>query len=87
MGLKARSGGDDFANSVMALTSEFPEATVFVAGHTHQLVRSCLTNRVLLTQADHFGIYVGRIDLVFDRQSRKVVNRVAQCELMDSVPP
>ena len=36
MGLKPRSGGDDFANTVMALTSEFPEASVFIAGHTHQ---------------------------------------------------
>jgi len=31
MGLKMRTGGDDFANTVMALTSEFPEATVFIA--------------------------------------------------------
>src|SRR5207237_9435859 len=29
MGLKMRSGGDDFANTVMALTSEFPEMAVF----------------------------------------------------------
>jgi 2',3'-cyclic-nucleotide 2'-phosphodiesterase/3'-nucleotidase len=35
MGLKMRTGGDDFANTVMALTSEFPEAAVFIAGHTH----------------------------------------------------
>src|SRR5213075_337023 len=28
MGLKPRSGGDDFANTVTALTSEFPEASV-----------------------------------------------------------
>src|SRR3989442_13698162 len=32
MGLKARSGGDDFANTVTALTSEFPEASVFIGG-------------------------------------------------------
>lgn len=84
MGLKPRAGGDDFANSVMSLTSEFPEATAFIAGHTHQLVPSRLTNRTLLTQSDHFGIYLGRIDLVFNRQSKKLVNRQAHCELMDS---
>src|SRR5712692_1200081 len=84
MGLKARSGGDDFANTVMALTSEFPEAAVFIAGHTHQAIPSRLTNGVLLTQADHFGIHVGHVDLVFDRNSRKLLHREANCELMDN---
>src|SRR6266446_3834659 len=84
MGLKMRTGGDDFANTVMALTSEFPEATVFIAGHTHQAIPSRLTNGVLLTQADHFGIHVGRVDLLFDRNSRKLLHREAICELMDN---
>ena len=84
MGLKARSGGDDFANSIMALTLEFPEVAVFIAGHTHQLIPSRLTNGVLLTQADHFGIHVGRVDLLFDRNSKKLLHREAACELMDS---
>src|SRR5712692_1840717 len=66
MGLKTRSGGDDFANTVMALTSEFPEAAVFIAGHTHQAIPSRMTKGVLLTQADHFGIHVGGVNLLFD---------------------
>jgi 2',3'-cyclic-nucleotide 2'-phosphodiesterase (5'-nucleotidase family) len=84
MGLKARSGGDDFANTVMALTWEFPEAAAFIAGHTHQVVPSRLTNGVLLTQADHFGIHVGHLDLLFDRNSKKLLHREAICELMDN---
>src|SRR5436309_1170840 len=84
MGLKARSGGDDFANTVMALTSEFPEAAVFIAGHTHQAIPSRLANGMLFTQADHFGIYAGRVDLLFDRNSRKLLHREASCELMDT---
>ena len=83
MGLKPRTGGDDFANTVMALTSEFPEASVFIAGHTHQLIPSRLVNGALFTQADHFGIHVGRVDLLFDRNSRKLLHREASCELMD----
>lgn len=83
MGLKARTGGDDFANNVMSLTVEFPEAAAFIAGHTHQPVSSRLTNGVLLTQADHFGIYAGRVDLVFDRVSKRLLHRQATCELMD----
>ena len=84
MGLKTRTGGDDFANTVMALTSEFPEVAVFIAGHTHQDVPSRLTNGVVFTQADHFGIHVGRVDLLFDRNSKKLLRREAICEVMDN---
>jgi 5'-nucleotidase / UDP-sugar diphosphatase len=84
MGLKTRTGGDDFANTVMALTSEFPEVAVFIAGHTHQDVPSRLTNGVLFTQADHFGIHAGRVDLLFDRNSKKLLRREAICEVMDN---
>jgi 2',3'-cyclic-nucleotide 2'-phosphodiesterase/3'-nucleotidase len=84
MGLKDRTGGDDFANRVMTLTSEFPEAAVFIAGHTHQDISSRLTNGMVLTQADHFGIHVGRVDLVFDRSSKRLLHQEAQIELMDS---
>ena len=84
MGLKPRTGGDDFANTVMALTSEFPDVAVFIAGHTHQAIPRRLTNRVLFTQADHFGIHVGRVDLLFDRKSKKFLRREAICELMDN---
>ena len=84
MGLKMRTGGDDFANTVMALTSEFPEVAVFIAGHTHQAIPSRVTNGTLFTQADHFGIHVGRVDLLFDRNSKKLLHREAICELMDN---
>src|SRR5438034_1389935 len=84
MGLKPRTGGDDFANRVTALTSEFPDVAVFIAGHTHQAIPSRLTNGVLFTQADHFGIHAGRVDLLFDRNSKKLLRREAMCELMDN---
>src|SRR5947199_3263715 len=84
MGLKPRTGGDDFANTVMALTSEFPEIAVFIAGHTHQTIPNRLTNGVLFTQADHFGIHVGRVDLLFNRNSKKLLRRESIFELMDN---
>ncbi len=83
MGLKDRTGGDDFANRVVTLTSEYPEAAVFIAGHTHQDIPSRLTNGVLLSQADHFGIHVGRVDLLFDRNSRRLLHQETRTELMD----
>jgi 2',3'-cyclic-nucleotide 2'-phosphodiesterase/3'-nucleotidase len=84
MGLKERTGGDDFANRVMSLTAEFPEAAVFIAGHTHQDISSRLTNGIVLTQADHFGLHVGRVDLLFDRNSKRLIHQEAHTELMDS---
>ena len=87
MGLKPRNGGDDFANNVVALTSEFPEAAAFIAGHTHQTIPTRLTNGVLLTQADHFGIHVGRLNLTFDRASKQLLQREARCELMNNRIP
>ena len=87
MGLKPRSGGDDFANNVVALTSEFPEVAAFIAGHTHQTIPSRLSNGVLLTQADHFGIHIGRLDLAFDRASKKLLRREARCEVMNNRVP
>jgi 5'-nucleotidase / UDP-sugar diphosphatase len=38
---------------------------------------------VLLTQSDHFGIHVGRLDLTFDRASKRLLLREARCELMN----
>jgi 2',3'-cyclic-nucleotide 2'-phosphodiesterase (5'-nucleotidase family) len=87
MGLKPRTGGDDFANNIVALTSEFPEVAAFIAGHTHQTIPSRLTNGVLLTQSDHFGIHIGRLDLTFDRASKKLLRREAHCELMNNRVP
>jgi 5'-nucleotidase / UDP-sugar diphosphatase len=87
MGLKPHSGGDDFANNVVALTSEFPEVAAFIAGHTHQTIASRLTNGILLTQADHFGIHIGRLDLLFDRASKKLLRHEARCELMNNSIP
>ena len=87
MGLKERTGGDDFANRCISLTAEFPEAAVFIAGHTHQDIPHRLTNGVLLTQADHFGIHVGRVDLFFDRASKKLLRQEAQTEIMDARIP
>ena len=83
MGLKNRGGGDDFANSIIGLTTEFRDVAVFIAGHTHQLIPSRSVNDVLVTQADHFGIHAGRVDLHFDRSSKRLIGRNATCERMD----
>src|SRR5215831_1790317 len=75
MGLKPRTGGDDFANTVTALTSEFPDIAVFIAGHTPQDIPSRLKKRVLLHEGDQFRIHGGPVRPAVERCSKKLVPR------------
>jgi len=74
MGLKRQ---DDFANRIGALTQAFPQLAVCIGGHTHQDRPGEIINNVLYTQADHFGIHAGRVDLTFDQRTRRLVHRAA----------
>ncbi len=80
MGLTRR---DDYANRVGALTRKFPQLVVYIGGHTHQNHSSEKVNGVLYTQADHYGIYVGKVDLTFDRVTRRLLAREAVTVAMD----
>ena len=80
MGLKRR---DDFANRVGELTRAFPQLTVCLGGHTHQNQPSEMVNGVLYTQADHYGIYAGKVDLTFDLVTRRLLHRAAVTVHMD----
>ncbi len=78
---------DDLANRVGAVTREFPELLVYIGGHTHQNRSSVVVNNVLYTQADHYGIYAGKVDLTFDRSSHKLLHRAAVTVQMDHQVP
>jgi 2',3'-cyclic-nucleotide 2'-phosphodiesterase (5'-nucleotidase family) len=80
MGLTRR---DDYANRVGALTREFPQLAVYIGGHTHQNHSSETINNVLYSQADHYGIYAGKVDLTFDRATRRLVGCDAVTVPMD----
>ncbi len=84
MGLKR---ADDFANQVGKLTETFPQVVVCLGGHTHQDFPGTVINGVLYTQADHFGIHAGRIDLTFDRPSRRLLHRASITVRMDHTVP
>ena len=84
MGLVRR---DDYANQVGTLTRAFPQLTVCLGGHTHQDRASEHINGVLYTQADHYGIYAGKVDLTFDRATRRLLASEAQTVHMDATIP
>ena len=81
MGLRSR---DDFANPVRGLLGNDSGIDVFLGGHTHRNHPSQERAGTLYTQADYFGIHCGRVDLVFDRESRALVARRAVTEKMDA---
>jgi 2',3'-cyclic-nucleotide 2'-phosphodiesterase (5'-nucleotidase family) len=56
---------------------EFAQLTAYLGGHTHQNHSSETVNHVLYTQADHYGIYAGKVDLTFDRATRRLLRRDA----------
>ena len=74
---------DDFANPVREILKANEGVDVFLAGHTHQDQPSWDLGGVLCTQASYHGINCGRVDLTFDLDSRKLVQRRAFTLLMD----
>ncbi len=74
---------DDFANPLREMLKQAPGVDVLLAGHTHQNQPSWTHGKVLCSQAGYHGIHCGRVDLVFDRHSRKLIGREAQTTLMD----
>jgi len=80
MGWKFR---DDFANPVREVLGGVEGVDVYLAGHSHQDQSSWMVDGVLCSQASYYGIHCGRVDLTFDEDSRKLVDRRAFTVLMD----
>ncbi|MEX1048140.1 MAG: bifunctional UDP-sugar hydrolase/5'-nucleotidase [Akkermansiaceae bacterium] len=83
MGHMGWRDSDDFANPVREMFKENPDVDIFLAGHTHQNRASWKLDSVLCSQASYFGINCGRVDLTFDLDSRKLLERRAFTLLMD----
>ncbi len=75
---------DDYANPVHTMLTKVEGIDLYLAGHSHQDQPSWMTGNVLCSQAGYHGIHCGRVDLAFDVDSRKLVNRRAFTVLMDS---
>lgn len=83
MGHMGWRNDDDFANPVREILKANEGVDVFLAGHTHQDKPSWELGSVLCSQASYYGINCGRVDLTFDLESRKLVQRRAFTVLMD----
>lgn len=74
---------DDYANPVRSILRDADGVDVYLAGHSHQNQPSWTLHGVLCSQASYYGIHCGRVDLTFDLDSRKLVDRRAFTILMD----
>jgi hypothetical protein len=69
--------------SLHEVLADVPGVSVYLAGHSHQNQPSWLMQGVVCSQASYFGIHCGRVDLTFDLESRKLIDRRAFTLLMD----
>ncbi len=80
-----RPQGDDHANRVAALARRVGgRVAAILAGHTHRPHEATEVTTTILTQASYFGIHLGKVDLVFDEQTRKCVSVRTGLREMDS---
>ncbi|HUJ12134.1 MAG TPA: bifunctional UDP-sugar hydrolase/5'-nucleotidase [Verrucomicrobiae bacterium] len=82
-----REAGDDPANQINAIARNFPELDVIIGAHTHRNYPEFKVGQSLYCQADHYGIHLGRIDLVFDTEKGLIVKRQSNTFLMDEHIP
>ena len=74
---------DDYANPVREILRDADGVSVYLAGHSHQNQPSWMLGGVVCSQASYHGIHCGRVDLTFDLDTRKLVERRAFTLLMD----
>ena len=74
---------DDYANPVREVLKDLDGVDVYLAGHSHQNQSSWYQGDVLCSQASYYGIHCGRVDLTFDLDSHKLVEKRAFTLLMD----
>lgn len=74
---------EDYANPVPSLLENIEGVDVYLAGHSHQDRATWYEGSTICTQASYFGIHCGRVDLTFDLESRKLIDRKAFTVRMD----
>jgi 5'-nucleotidase len=74
---------DDYANPVRTILRDAAGVDVYLAGHSHQNQPSWTMHGVVCSQASYYGIHCGRVDLTFDLDTRKLVDRRAFTLLLD----
>jgi len=73
-----KESGDDHANQIRAIAARFPELDLIIGGHTHRQFDAIRLGKTLYTQAGFHGQVLGRVDLLYDTEQRRVTWRRAR---------
>ena len=80
MGFKFRY---DYANPLDQILGKVRGVDFYIGGHSHMDMSYFKVGGVICTQAGYHGIQCGRVDLTFDRESRKLLKKRIVSNLMD----
>jgi len=84
----SRQPFDDFANRVGTLAGAFPDAAVYIGGHTHRDLPSEMVKGLPYTQSAYFGINCGKVDLTFDPDTRTLLKvETGTTRMDDNIAP
>ncbi len=88
MGIRpGRNQKDDAANRLRGVATACPEIDLIIGGHTHRTFTKSHINGIPYTQAGYFGIQCGRVELVFDRHSRRLIHTQPMLSTMNASVP
>jgi 2',3'-cyclic-nucleotide 2'-phosphodiesterase (5'-nucleotidase family) len=82
-----KEDGDDHANQLFSVIRAFPEIDLVIGGHSHRVQKFQWVNKTLYSQAGYWGSHLGKVELIYDKASRKLIKRWADMIPMDSSVP
>lgn len=74
---------EDYANPVQTMLEEVDGVDIYLAGHSHQNQPLWMQGKTMCSQASYYGIHCGRVDLTFDLESRRLIDRKLWTVRMD----
>lgn len=67
-------GRQRIANHIKEIAFNFPEVDILIGGHTHKVIAIDSVNNIPYAQAGYHGIWLGRMDIVYDNVQKKVLS-------------
>jgi len=61
------------ANRIDEVARAFPEIQLFIGGHTHRMIENLDVHGTPYTQAGHFGVWLGKVDVRFDNVTKTLI--------------
>jgi len=77
-------GRQRIANHIHEIAYNFPDVDILIGGHTHKVVDIDSVNNIPYAQAGYHGIWLGRLDVVYDNVQKKILSCEGKLIEMDA---